>query len=51
MRKLERESDQPTLSCFLMCRAVKVKKEATPEDYNNEELYMEMDKIYFTVRF
>ena len=29
--------------------AVKVKKEATPEDYDNEELYMEMQKIYFAV--
>ncbi len=26
-----------------------VKKEATPADYNNEELYMEMEKIYFAV--
>lgn len=26
-----------------------MKKEATPDDYGNEELYMEMQKIYFAV--
>ncbi len=25
------------------------KREATPDDYNNEELYMEMGKIYYAV--
>ena len=26
-----------------------MRRDATPEDYDNEELYMEMGKIYFAV--
>ena len=35
---------------ILLLRSVlQIVKDATPADYNNEELYMEMGKVYFAV--
>ena len=38
------------LSMILLLHSVlQIVKDATPADYNNEELYMEMGKVYFAV--
>lgn len=34
---------------FLFSRTQEVIKDASPEDYNNEELYQVMEKIYYVV--
>lgn len=37
--------------CILFYRTQEIIKDASPEDYNNEELYQVMEKFYFVVSF